>query len=97
MDCSLKDYDSALARYEETMAIYHDIGDRYSIAGTFWRMGQAWEEQGEIQRAIEAFREAEAIFGEIGVRHWEEQCREVMEELEGAGSKTSEVSETSEV
>jgi len=97
VDCSLKDYDSALARYEETMAIYHDIGDRYSIAGTFWRMGQAWEEQGEIQRAIEAFREAEAIFGEIGVRHWEEQCREVMEELEGAGSKTSEVSETSEV
>jgi tetratricopeptide (TPR) repeat protein len=79
---SQKEYALALARYEEAIAIYQGIGDRYSIAQTLWRVGRVWAEQREIQRATEAFRKAEAIFREIGVRYWEEQCREVLEELE---------------
>jgi tetratricopeptide (TPR) repeat protein len=59
--------DSAAARalYEQGLAIFRDLGDRWGIAGTLADLGSLAREQGNYPTACPLYRESIRIFQEL--------------------------------
>src|SRR4030088_940758 len=59
--------DSAAARtlYEQGLAIFRDLGDRWGIAGTLADLGSLAREQGDYPTAGSRYRESIRIFQEL--------------------------------
>ncbi len=62
------DYPSARALYEESLAIYRELGDRRGIAHSLNNLGNVACEQGDYPSARALFEESLAIYRELGDR-----------------------------
>ncbi len=64
------DYDQAVARYEEALALFRALGDRQGAAGTLSNRGDVARLQGDYDRALALYEEALALYREIGATRW---------------------------
>ncbi|MBI3097936.1 MAG: tetratricopeptide repeat protein [Planctomycetes bacterium] len=63
------EYGEARRRYEESLAIRRELGDRHGIAGSLNSMGNVHYARGEYGEARSRYEESLAIQREIGDRH----------------------------
>src|SRR5262249_6605208 len=65
------DYISARTQYEESLAIYRELGDKRNIAGSLHNLGNIAYSQGDYTSARSLYEEALRINRESGNRAWE--------------------------
>ncbi|MFM6446580.1 MAG: tetratricopeptide repeat protein, partial [Microcystis panniformis] len=65
---SLGEYQKAIEFYQQSLAIFREIGDRGGEAKSYGNLGNAYGSLGEYQKAIEFNQQSLAIEREIGDR-----------------------------
>ncbi len=58
----------AIAHFEQTLAVASEIGDRYGSARARYNLGLLYRDEGELERAKEAFAQAQEAFASIGLQ-----------------------------
>ncbi len=66
---SLGQYSKAIEYYEQSLAIFQDIGDRQGEAGSLNDLGEVYRNRGQYPKAIEYYEQSLAIFQDIGDRN----------------------------
>jgi tetratricopeptide (TPR) repeat protein len=59
-------YDEAVTSYEQALARWRDLGDRYEVATTLQRLGDTHQEAGHVDQARQRWRQARTILEELG-------------------------------
>jgi len=62
----LRHYDEAIACYDQALALWRDLGDRYEVATTSIRLGNTRHAAGEPHSARTLWQQAKAILDDLG-------------------------------
>lgn len=60
------DYTQSIALFEQSLALYRQLGDKWGIAATLNGIGYTIHEQGDFPRATSFYEESLALFRELG-------------------------------
>ena len=62
------DYDRAAALWEESLALFRDLGDTIGIAYSYGNLGLVADAQDDYERAIASYEQALALFRQLDDR-----------------------------
>src|SRR5262249_13644082 len=81
----------AIAVYEQSLAIFRELGDRHGEGQTLGNLGDVYRLQGRWAEATAAYEQSLAIFRELGDRRREEATLNNLETLYQAQREKTEV------